>query len=237
MIDFHTHILPDIDDGSINVEMSCELISQGILHNVDKFIFTPHFYNKRTSIEQFLENRRLKAQELSTYLENNNIPIPDYHLGAEVYLSTSTNSVDDLEKLCIQGTELILVEMPYKECSNWVTNVIYNMTFERKLMPIIAHLDRYVGLGGYKTIIDAIIKMDIPVQINAEAFMQRDTRKLIKRLIKSNSTIILGSDVHNLSNRNYILNEAKKISDKKFGEDFWKKMNKNAEELLSIYKK
>ncbi len=43
-IDFHTHILPGIDDGSRNVEMSLRMLAAQREQQVDEIVATPHFY-------------------------------------------------------------------------------------------------------------------------------------------------------------------------------------------------
>lgn len=44
VIDFHSHILPGIDDGSRNVETSIGMLRMCKEHGVDTMIATPHFY-------------------------------------------------------------------------------------------------------------------------------------------------------------------------------------------------
>ena len=49
MIDLHTHILPDIDDGARDVETSLALIKAEKEQGVKEIVFTPHYYGKKTS--------------------------------------------------------------------------------------------------------------------------------------------------------------------------------------------
>ena len=62
-IDFHTHILPGIDDGSASVEESIELLKAEAAQGITKVVATPHFYANYDSPERFLE-RRAKAKVL-----------------------------------------------------------------------------------------------------------------------------------------------------------------------------
>ncbi len=52
-IDFHTHILPGIDDGSRNVEMSLRMLAAQREQQVDEIVATPHFYAQKDSVEEF----------------------------------------------------------------------------------------------------------------------------------------------------------------------------------------
>ena len=53
MIDFHTHILPGIDDGSRNSEESIQMLNLEQEQDITKIVFTPHFYANRNSVERF----------------------------------------------------------------------------------------------------------------------------------------------------------------------------------------
>ena len=237
MIDFHSHILPSIDDGSKSPEMSLEIIKEGINQGVNKFIFTPHFYVDASTYEDFIISRKKAVFELKNHCEQQDFELPEFLLGAEVALSDKTCNLENLENLCIEGTELLLLELPYSPFVSWTPKSIYNIMYERNLTPVMAHLDRYIASRGHKQVIEDIIKMDIPVQINASAFLERKTRKFIKRLLENGTTIVLGSDVHNLKSRPYELSKASEISQKKFKTDIFTKLSQNAEEILEIYKK
>ena len=237
MIDFHSHILPGIDDGSKSPEMSMEIIKTGQNEGVDKFIFTPHFYDHRQSYEDFIISRKKSIIELKNYYEEQNEAIPDFLLGAEVSLSENTPFMDNLEKLCIEGTELLLLEIPYTPYVHWAPKAIYSIMYERGVTPVIAHLDRYIENHGHKKVIEEIIRMDIPIQINTSAFLDRKARKFVKKLLENDSTVVIGSDVHNLSTRPYEISKARELANKKFKYPVFEKLASQSEYLLEIYKK
>ena len=62
MIDWHSHILPGIDDGSRDVSESLALIEKLSEQGVDTVVATPHFYADDNSVDAFLEKRN-KAYE------------------------------------------------------------------------------------------------------------------------------------------------------------------------------
>ena len=57
MIDFHTHILPGIDDGSRSVEMTMQMLNAETEQGVTGIVATPHFYAHKSNIEDFLAVR------------------------------------------------------------------------------------------------------------------------------------------------------------------------------------
>ena len=50
IIDFHSHILPGIDDGARNVQTSLSMLDMVAAQHVDVMIATPHFYASRDRI-------------------------------------------------------------------------------------------------------------------------------------------------------------------------------------------
>ena len=64
MIDFHTHILPGIDDGSRNSEESIQMLNLEQEQGITKIVFTPHFYANRNSVERFLKRREASYERL-----------------------------------------------------------------------------------------------------------------------------------------------------------------------------
>lgn len=68
VIDFHSHILPGIDDGSKNVETSIEMLRRSKAAGVDIMIATPHFYADCDRIERFTEKRLGAYQKIEDQL-------------------------------------------------------------------------------------------------------------------------------------------------------------------------
>ena len=57
IIDFHSHILPGIDDGSKDLGTSLEMLKISKEQGIDYMVATPHFHATRISISHFLEAR------------------------------------------------------------------------------------------------------------------------------------------------------------------------------------
>ena len=80
VIDFHSHILPGIDDGSRNVETSIGMLRMCREQGVDIMIATPHFYADSNRVERFVENRKNAYDKVMA----ENADIPHIMMGAEV---------------------------------------------------------------------------------------------------------------------------------------------------------
>ena len=140
LTEYHCHALPGIDDGSDSVETSLAMLEMMKEQGVERVVFTPHFYcHREKSVERFLEKRQAAFESIK-----DKSPIKDMRLGAEVAIEHGISEVENIEKLAIQGTKLILMEFPYREYNGWMSEEIYNVSAEYDLKIMIAHVHRYL---------------------------------------------------------------------------------------------
>ena len=57
IIDFHSHILPGIDDGARNLETSMAMLDQIRQQQIDIMVAKPHFYAMKDRVDTFLYKR------------------------------------------------------------------------------------------------------------------------------------------------------------------------------------
>ena len=84
IIDFHSHILPGIDDGSKNLEQSLEMMRRSARQGVDTMVATPHFYAHHDDPERFLKRRAEAERSLREAMAAES-GLPELAIGAEVY--------------------------------------------------------------------------------------------------------------------------------------------------------
>lgn len=225
--DYHCHILPELDDGAKNVSESISMVQMMQAQGIENIIATPHFYpQKGITIDEFLFKREQSYNNLRNAV---NTPI-DFNLGAEVYLVHDISNMPEIKKLHISGSSFILFEMPFVLYEKWIEQEIYNISFEHKLTPIIAHLDRYMDLIKLDDLMDLLLSTRIIVQINYESVLNRKVIQLIKYLLNENVEIVFGTDAHGINHRPPEINKALKILQKKLGKHNYKKIveiNKN----------
>ena len=114
MIDLHSHILPQMDDGSRSVDESLQMLAALAAQGVTDVAATPHFYASENSPERFLARRRHAWQRLAPHLTAS---LPAVHLGAEVLFFEGIAGYDKLTQLCLTGTDALLLEMPFRPWS------------------------------------------------------------------------------------------------------------------------
>ena len=59
MTDLHTHILPGMDDGAKDAQMSIAMLRAQRDQGVDTVVLSPHFYGDREDVDRFLRRRNL----------------------------------------------------------------------------------------------------------------------------------------------------------------------------------
>lgn len=230
-VDFHTHILPGIDDGAADLSMSSKMLDAQVGCGVNKIVATPHFYLSEQKLDDFLSHREEAYNEILPYSEKLKTKIV---LGAEVLYTPSLAELD-LKKLCIGDTRYIVLELPYKALSRSFIRSFHNFIngLYPDIIPVLAHAERYLNFTDEDSIYE-ILNSDILVQINCGSFkMFSPHLKFIYRLIGEGMVHFLGSDCHNLTSRAPNMDIAKKAITRKFGAGCFDEITNNAERVLS----
>lgn len=216
MVDLHTHILPEMDDGAENVLDSLSLLKLEAEQGINKIVFTPHFNVENIGLDQFLKNRELSLLALNrTFSAKNNIINIDQKAAAEVYLSPSLLNID-LKKLCIADTNYMLVELPSDYWRTWVPTVLDNL-LQENIVPIVAHIERYTYFHDNFDALMRTVDTGALTQVNASSIVKhRSLRSLIFSFIKHNLVYCVASDTHSLIRRPPMLKEAYQLIERKF---------------------
>lgn len=216
MLDIHTHILPYVDDGALDIEEAKYLLSEEIKNGVDKIVLTPH-QTKETLDKSRLEEMFGKYKE---EIEKTGIKA---FLGSEVYYYRGL--IDDLKKdlvLTINNSKYILVEFSTFEHMP-IADIVYDMTVNGYI-PIVAHVERYSYLT--QDDIKSISNSGGLLQVNASAFEKRKTRRLVKFMLKNGILNFVASDCHGMT-RGVDFKAAKKYISKKFKNEYNKIFESN----------
>ena len=235
MIDFHSHILPGIDDGSRNVKMSLGMIDTLSLQGVHTICATSHFYVTQRTPEHFLERRQEAYELLEPVLPKNS---PRILLGAEVLYFPGISRLEALKDLCLEGTDVLLLEMPFSEWQEYWIREVCDLALSREFTIVLAHIERYYSQQPRK-VWDKLLELGVLMQVNADFFLQQDSifrfrngNKALK-LLKEGRIHLLGTDAHNLSSRPPIIAEAREVILQNLGQKALDRIDELGEELIS----
>lgn len=197
MIDIHSHILPQIDDGSRNVSESISLLREERRQGVDTVFLTPHFYAEENGPVSFLKRRYRAWRKLEPYLFPG---LPEVRLGAEVQYFEGICAVEEIQHLRIVGTDFLLLEMPFSGWSDRMVGDVMELGERYGLRVILAHIERYLPKQRPE-IWNTLRAHGVLMQSNVSFFTERKTRKQALSMLEREEIHFLGSDCHNMESR------------------------------------
>lgn len=232
MIDFHSHILPNIDDGSSSVEEALEMLFELKRQGVDCVVATPHFTGGM-SVEEFLKNRDYSYNKLMSAIKEAGESFPKIFLGAEVAVNERLMEKSGIERLCIGGTDCIMTELPVKAWDQLYYQILYTITAKYRLKLIIAHIDRYFSLFGNNQKVIKLAEMQPVFQINTSELNSFRCKKLLRLMRGLDAKVVFGSDCHNMSVRKPFCGEPLQRVEKWFGTEYLNEIDCFGKQLLN----
>lgn len=216
LVDFHSHILPGVDDGSRTVEESLAMLRLSAAQGVRRMIATPHFYAHHDNPDAFFE-RRERSFALLRNAMTDEPGLPRITLGAEVYYFSGISNAEILRDLAIGQSEYVLIEMPMPPWTEKMYRELEDITRKQGLIPIIAHLDRYIRPLKTYGIPRRLEELRLPVQANASFFLQNSTARMALKMLRQDKIHLLGSDCHNMDSRRPNMGQAVELIGRKLG--------------------
>ena len=230
-IDFHSHVLPEVDDGSGSLEESLALLRLEAEQGVAQVVATPHFYPGYDSPERFLRRRNEAEARLREAMADQN-DLPEVIMGAEVYYFPGISESNSLSELTFYEKRCILIEMPESPWTESMYRELANIWEKWGITPIIAHVDRYIRPFRTYGIPERLAELPVVVQANGSFFRNGYTRNLAMRLLRENKIQLLGSDCHNMDTRKPNLGETSAWIRKRLGQSAIDRINNCGRELL-----
>lgn len=233
MIDFHTHIIPGIDDGAKSVEETFKLMKEAKEAGFTEIISTSHYMEKYYETNE--EERKVWISSIQKALEQERIEI-QLHIGSEIYLSDNILSLLREHKASTIGnTNYVLFEMPLNAKPLNLYDMIYEMQ-QFKLIPILAHPERYSFIKTEPELVYDLIEKGVLMQANYASILGgygHRSQIIVRKLLENNMIHFLGTDVHHQESIYpqvpEAINEIKKI----VGEDkLYKLTTLNAKNVL-----
>ena len=220
MIDWHSHILPGIDDGSQSVEESVTMLKMLAEQGVKEVIATPHFLANHETVESFLARRSEAYEKLK---ENLFEGAPKIKLGAEVAYYSGISRLPELKDLCVEGSKCLLLEMPMTRWTEYIIKEIEELAHRGKINLVLAHVDRYMHLQSVKTW-ERLCESGCIMQVNASSLLSFITRPKVIKMMKAQAVHCIGSDCHNTTTRAPKIGRAFDVVEKKLGTRFVHKL-------------
>ena len=224
MIDIHSHIVFDVDDGPKSIEDSKALLIEAYNQGVRMIVSTSH---RRKGMfetpEEKIATNFLKVREIAKEVADDLV----IAYGAEIYYTP-----DVLEKLenkripTLNNSRYALIEFsmntPYRDIHKGLSNILM-----LGITPVIAHIERYDALENNEKRVRELIDMGCYTQVNSSHVLKPklfgETYKFMKKraqyFLERDLVHVIASDMHNLDSRPPYMEDARQIISKKYGRD------------------
>lgn len=232
VVDFHTHVLPQVDDGSASIEESLALLRMEAEQGIRQVVATPHFYAQVDAIKPFLERRTAALSRLREAMQDDPT-LPQLSIGAEVHYFSGIGKADILEALAIDNGYCVMIEMPMREWTDQMYWDLENIHQNFGLVPIVAHIDRYISPLNNHGIPERLMELPVIVQANASFFQRFSTRGLALRMLEKRQIHLIGSDCHNLNYRPVNIKPTIDLIQSKLGQQTIARINALEQKILT----
>ena len=220
MIDLHCHILPGIDDGALNEEMSLEMARKAVLEGVHTIVATPHhrngrYHNEKKDVLQYV-------QKLNALLEHAQVPLTILP-GQEIRLYGEI--LDDYQEekiLTLNDTgKYLFIEFPSSQVPHYAERLLFDIQ-SKGFIPIIVHPERNSRLLEEPDLLYKFVTNGALAQVTAGSVTGHFGKKIKRfshQLIQSNLVHFVSSDAHNLEGRSFRMREALEVIESEHGQD------------------
>lgn len=229
LVEMHAHILPGMDDGSKSVEMSIEMLHRLAEMGVAEVCATSHYYAGQNSVTMYLERRAMALEQLREAVGAQD-DLPCILPAAEVAYFRGVEEHHP-ERLCIENTRTLMLEMPFSEWTDQQTEAVTVLALDLHSNVVLVHPERFCFSSNNRRRLKELASLPIALQVNADTLLHWRSRKQGLELLELTSTPLLGSDCHNTTSRPPNLKGGREMVLRKLGEKFLDRMDENARML------
>ena len=234
MIDFHNHVLPNVDDGPRTLEESISMIRHAEAQGITDIVQTVHFQHPKMDGKnvdyKYLTN---KLNDFQSIINKQKINI-NMHLSAEVFYLPNLVEISSNPLVTIGSKRYMLIEFSTNIYPEGFEEVFYKLQLNG-ITPIIAHPERYRFVNNNLDILSKWIDLGYIIQIDAGSVIGQFGNKAKKNTLKMISegyVHLIGSDAHNDKKRNFCIAPAYKSIEKNTSNIYVSNLKENAERIL-----
>ena len=235
MIDFHNHILPNVDDGAKTIEESIQMLKIAQNQGITDVVSTVHFQHPK------MEGMNTDFNYISNIKDNLVSRLKEYnvkikiHIGAEVFFNFNLLDITENKLTTFGNKKYMLIEFQTYQFPKDFDKHLFELAIAG-ITPIIAHPERYKDVQSNVEIIEKLIGAGCLVQIDAGSLINHFGYKCMQAaqtMLKMNMVHIIGSDAHNMGRRNFCLKEAQTEASKFSNYDVSILVNDNPKRVIN----
>lgn len=198
MVDIHSHILPEVDDGPKSWDVAVEMCRMSAADGVTHQIATPHNNDRFHYDREYLKSLTVHLQQLAG-------PVPTIGLGCDFHFSYDNLQLvlADPARYVIEGTRYLLVELNDYSIPPQITDSFLKLG-DTGTTVIITHPERNRILRETPQRVVEWAAQGFVVQVTGNAltgFWGERTRRSAEWLLRHDAVHILASDAHDTERR------------------------------------
>ena len=200
MIDFHSHLMPGVDDGAADIDEARSGLAVMREQGITTIITTPHIQasltEKPRELERYFGELDRAFEALGTLAA---AEFPDLRIerGVELMLDTPQPAMGDL-RLHLAGTSFVLMEFPYMTIPPNSAMAVRQLR-GRGVVPIVAHPERYANIATNVDLIESWRDAGAYIQVNAGSFVGQygsTARRIVWQIVERGFADYICSDYH-----------------------------------------
>lgn len=196
MIDIHSHILYNVDDGSKTLECTLEILRKAEQAGFSDVVLTPHYIEGYYNNTKSFIKRKISELKQEIYKED---IIIDLHQGNEIMLTENTPDLLNISRIStIANSRYVLFEVPLSNKMLNLNQIVYVLK-ANGYIPIIAHPERYAFVQENPNEVVDLIKSGVLIQSNYGSFMGqygKNAKEIAELLLENHLIHFLGTDTH-----------------------------------------
>lgn len=234
MVDLHCHLLPGVDDGSKNMEISLRLAKEATENGITHALLTPHHMNGRyVNHKQDVIQR---TKEFQKQINAHNIPLTVFP-GQEVRINGQLLQALDKDDILFADTEnqYLMLEFPDDDVPHYTNQMIFDLQ-QRGIIPVIVHPERNTKIMNHPDLLYQLLEKGCLSQITASSYVGTFGKKVenfSRQLIETGEGYVFASDAHDLPGRKYEMHQAFDKLQYEFGTELTKRYQKNARSIIN----
>ncbi|WP_100405642.1 tyrosine-protein phosphatase [Bacillus solitudinis] len=233
MIDIHSHILPNIDDGAHSIDEAINMAKQAEEQGIYTMVATPHHRNGTYNNSKLeIENHVVSLKSIFNEKGLNLNIVPGQEI--RIYGELMQDIEEQQQLLTLNHTNYILVELPSDHVPAYTSRLLYDLQLAG-IQPVIAHPERNSEIVQRPDKLYNLIKQGMLAQLTASSLTGRfgkNIKKFSEQLVDHQLVHFIASDTHNTTTRPNDLREAFNLVEQKFGTQTAYYLQENAETLV-----
>ena len=212
MIDLHSHILPELDDGAQNLHQSLEMARIAIQSGVTTMVATPHCMDGQA------EDVRSMLKLMRSVLRENGLRL-QLCSGMEIFGTRDTaRLLREGKLLTLNRSQYPLIEFNFHSDGYWETQILSDV-IQAGYRPVVAHPERYSFIQYSPELLNRWVQMGCLLQINKGSLLGRfgsTTQSLSLELVDRGFATVVASDAHSTHSRTPWMAEVRTLLELEF---------------------